>query len=49
MGFATEVTLAGPFRSPAQMLQHQVVAGHASVHDADEAAALGLTGAHAPR
>jgi hypothetical protein len=45
MGFATEITLTGPFRSPAQMLQHQIVAGHASVHDADEAAALGLTGA----
>ena len=27
------------------MLQHQVVGGHASVHDADEAAALGLAGA----
>ena len=45
MGFATEITLTGPFRSPAQMLQHQVVGGHASVHDADEAAALGLAGA----
>ncbi len=45
MGFATEITLTGPRRSPAQMLQHQVVGGHASVHDADEAAALGLAGA----
>jgi hypothetical protein len=45
MGFATEITLTGPLRSPAQMLQDQEVGGHASVHDADEAAALGLLGA----
>ena len=44
-GFATEITLTGPLRSPAQMLQHQEVDGHASVHDAGEAAALGLAGA----
>ncbi len=45
MGFATEITLTGPLRSPAQMLEHQEVDGHASVHDAGEAAALGLLGA----
>lgn len=45
MGFDTEITLTGPLRSPAQMLEHQEVDGHASVHDADEAAALGLAGA----
>ena len=43
--FATEITLAGPLRSPAQMLQHQAVGGHASVHDADTAASVGLAGA----
>src|SRR3954451_2419554 len=45
MGFATEITLVGPLRSPAQMLQHQEVDGHASIHDAAEAEALGLVGA----
>ena len=45
MRFATEITVTGPLRSPAQMLQDQEVDGHASVHDADEAAALGLLGA----
>jgi hypothetical protein len=45
MPFATEITLTGPLRSPAQMLQHQEVEGHASVHDAAEAARLGLLGA----
>src|SRR3954470_896006 len=45
MGFATEITLTGPLRSPAQMLEHQEVDGHASVHDAEQAAALGLLGA----
>ena len=44
-GFATELTLAGPLRAPAQMLEHQEVDGHASVHDAGQAAALGLLGA----
>ncbi len=44
-GFDTEITLTGPLRSPAQMLAQQEVDGHASVHDADEAAALGLAGA----
>jgi hypothetical protein len=43
--FATEITLVGPLRSPAQMLQDQDVGGHASVHDADMAASLGLAGA----
>ena len=45
MAFATDITLTGPLRSPAQMLQHQEVDGHASVHDAEEASALGLAGA----
>jgi len=45
MGFATEITLTGPLRSPAQMLQDQRVDGHASVHDTGEAASLGLLGA----
>ena len=44
-GFATEVTLTGPLRSPAQMLAEQDVGGHTSVHDAGTAATLGLAGA----
>jgi hypothetical protein len=43
--FATEITLTGPRRSPAQMLQDQEVGGHLSVHDASTAATLGLLGA----
>jgi len=43
--FATEITLVGPLRSPAQMLQEQDVGGHSSVHDADTAASVGLAGA----
>jgi hypothetical protein len=43
--FATEITLTGPLRSPAQMLQDQEVGGHLSVHDANTAATLGLLGA----
>jgi hypothetical protein len=43
--FATEVTLTGPVRSPAQMLAEQEYDGHASVHDEAEAARLGLAGA----
>ncbi len=45
MTFATEITLTGPSRAPAQMLAAQEYDGHASVHDAAEAAALGLAGA----
>ena len=45
IGFATEITLTGPLRSPAQMLAEQDVGGHTSVHDADTAATLGLAGA----
>ncbi len=45
MRFDTEITLTGPWRSPAQLLAEQEVDGHASVHDADAAAALGLQGA----
>ncbi|HEY7069289.1 MAG TPA: hypothetical protein VH479_04205 [Acidimicrobiales bacterium] len=43
--FATEITVVGPLRSPAQMLQEQDVGGHSSVHDADTAASVGLAGA----
>ncbi len=45
MRFATEITLAGPLRSPAQMLADQEIDGHISVHDAGTAASLGLVGA----
>jgi hypothetical protein len=45
MRFATEITLTGPVRSPAQMLAEQSYDGHPSVHDGDTAASLGLTGA----
>jgi hypothetical protein len=43
--FTTEITLTGPLRSPAQMLQDQQVDGHSSVHDTATAGSLGLTGA----
>jgi hypothetical protein len=43
--FDTEITLTGPLRAPAQMLQEQEVGGHLSVHDAGTAATLGLIGA----
>jgi hypothetical protein len=43
--FATEITLSGPWRSPAQMLEEQDVGGHSSVHDAATAASVGLAGA----
>ena len=43
--FETPLVVSGPFRSPAQMLQEQSVAGHSSVHDAATAAKLGLAGA----
>jgi hypothetical protein len=45
VGFGTEITVTGPPRSPAQLLADQEVDGHSSVHDSDEAAALGLAGA----
>ena len=45
MTFATEITVTGPTRSPAQMLAEQSYDGHPSVHDGDTAATLGLTGA----
>lgn len=44
-GFTTKLKIMGPFRSPAQMLAEQEVDGHASVHDGDQAADLGLAGA----
>jgi hypothetical protein len=45
MRFDTQITVTGPMRSPVQMLADQAIDGHASVHDADTAAALGLAGA----
>lgn len=50
MSFSTPITidgsrLTGPLRAPAQMLAHQEYAGHASVHDDETAAELGLAGA----
>ena len=43
--FATEITLTGPMRSPAQMLAAQEYSGHSSIHDAETAGGLGLAGA----
>jgi hypothetical protein len=43
--FDTEITLTGPFRLPAQMLQEQEYGGHHSVHDEATAGKLGLAGA----
>ena len=43
--FETPITLTGPVRSPAQMLDDQTYDGHASVHDGETAASLGLAGA----
>src|SRR3954463_2073163 len=45
MRFDTELTVTGPLRAPAQMLADQEVDGHASVHDGETAAKLGLAGA----
>jgi len=44
-GFSTEVTVAGPWRLPVQMLEEQDIGGHSSIHDGDTAASLGLDGA----
>lgn len=43
--FATPLDIVGPWRSPRQMLAHQEYDGHASVHDDETAAKLGLAGA----
>ena len=43
--FDTEITLTGPFRSPAQMLAAQAYGGHSSIHDEATAGGLGLAGA----
>jgi hypothetical protein len=43
--FDTQITLTGPWRGPAQMLQEQSNDGRPSVHDGDTAATLGLIGA----
>jgi hypothetical protein len=45
MRFATEITISGPLRSPAQMLADQEIGGHTSIHDQQTAASLGLAGA----
>ena len=45
MRFATEITLTGPMRAPAQMLADQEIDGHSTVHDTATAASMGLTGA----
>jgi hypothetical protein len=45
MSFATEITLTGPYRRPAQLLASQQVDGHLSLHDESTAALVGLTGA----
>jgi hypothetical protein len=45
MRFDTDITLTGPWRSPAQMLDEQEYDGHTSVHDEETAARLGLRGA----
>ncbi len=41
----TPFEMVGPLRAPRQMLADQTYDGHASVHDGDTAASLGLTGA----
>jgi hypothetical protein len=43
--FDTEITLTGPWRSPAQMLAEQEYGGHSSIHDQGTADQLGLAGA----
>jgi hypothetical protein len=43
--FDTEITLSGPWRMPAQMLQEQAGGKGATVHEGETAAALGLAGA----
>ena len=43
--FDTELVMSGPLRSPRQMLADQEYDGHASVHDDETAAKLGLAGA----
>lgn len=45
MRYATEITLTGPPRRPAQMLAEQAYDGHSSVHDEATASAMGLAGA----
>jgi hypothetical protein len=43
--FDSEITLTGPFRSPAQMLASQLIRGRASLHDESVANTLGIQGA----
>ncbi len=43
--FDTQLVVSGPMRRPVQMLADQVVDDHASVHEGETAASLGLTGA----
>ncbi|MBI1361060.1 MAG: hypothetical protein GC155_12355 [Alphaproteobacteria bacterium] len=42
MTFSTPLTLRGPLRKPAQMLQHQEYGGHSSIHDDAMAEKLGF-------
>jgi hypothetical protein len=42
LSFATPLNLAGPLRRPRQMLTHQAVGGHASIHDDAIAEKLGF-------
>jgi hypothetical protein len=43
--FETALVIAGPLRSPAQMLESQEYGGHTSLHDTATAASLGFGGA----
>ena len=45
MRFDTPITVSGPMRTPAQMLDDQSYDGHSSVHDDATAESMGLTGA----
>ena len=43
--FATDITLAGPYRAPRQMLADQQIGGRPGLHEVETAATLGLAGA----
>ncbi len=43
--FDTPIVRSGPPRQPRRLLGEQTYGGHASVHDDETAASLGLTGA----
>lgn len=42
IGFSTQIVIAGPLRSPRQMLSDQEYGGHASIHDDSMAEKLGF-------